>query len=400
MRAGVPSLLLLFSCVSACSPASADPASFGNEGGTLSSTGGASGAPGSGGNAAGSGGNGAGTGGSAGAAGAAGGGAAGMQGGDVGSITFEEVSAFRGAAPGAYTITHDDLCDYTIDSLFDIAEPELNARGLHAAFGAIVERCVERDLWDKVNGMIERGHEIMNHSWTHLDIGQGASISEQIDQATTVLDENLPSRSNFFIFPYDSFTDEAVARLGELGYLGARAGTKGLNEPDFTDALRVKFDVYGGENSIYESQGDILKYYVDLAISEHGWAMRELHGIADQTFFPVSVEDYKNHLDYIAAKVESGELLVDTPTNIIRYRFARQDCGVPSVSGNSLAFASPSAQCTANATTLTVVITTGVDVEVLYATQAGKACTTKKLGPKRYAVDLDPGAGSALISGD
>ncbi len=399
MRAGVPSLLLLFSCALGCSANGADGSGFGSEGGTLSSAGGAGGSAGVAGDGGQASGGAAGSSGSAGA-GDAGGGAGGMQGGDVGVITIEEVAPFRGAAAGAYTIMHDDLCDYTIDSLFDIAEPELNARGLHAAFGAIVERCVERDLWTKVHALVDEGHEIMNHSWTHLDIGQGASFSEQIDQAQTVLDENLPSPSSFFIFPYDSFTDDAVNHLGSIGYLGARAGTKGLNEPDFTDALRVKFDVYGGENSIYESQGDILKYYVDLAISERGWAVRELHGIADQTFFPVPVEDYKAHLDYVASKVESGELLVDTPTNIIHYRFARQYCGTPAVSGNSLAFPSPSAPCTDQGSLLTVVIGTEVDVTTLYATQGDKDCVTKKLGSKRYAVDVDPSAGSALISGD
>jgi hypothetical protein len=322
------------------------------------------------------------------------------QGGDIGTLTALGVANFRGATQGAYTIMHDDLCDYNIDSLFDVAEPELNARGLHAAFGVIVERCVERDLWGKVNAVLAHGHEIMNHTWTHLDIGLGASISEQIDQATTVLNENLPAPSDFFIFPYDSFTDEAVNHLVSLGYLGARAGTKGLNEPDFSDAMRIKFDVFGGENSIYESQGDILKYYVDLAISERGWAVREFHGIADQTFDPIPIADYLVHLDYVKDKVESGELLVDTPTNIIHYRLAREFCGTPSASGNHVSFRGGTAECAGPATTLTVILTTTVDATTLYATQDGDACTTKKLGPMRYAVDLDPNAGEATISGD
>src|SRR5688572_10454895 len=164
MRAGVLALLLVVPCAAGCGPVGGRetvPASGG--------TGNTAGTAGSGGASAGA----AGSGGSAGVSAGAGGTGEVMQGGDVGQITVESVAPFRGAATGAYTIMHDDLCDYNIDSLFDVAEPELNERGLRAAFGVIVQRCQERGIWNRVNGLVERGHEIMNHSWTHLDIGIG-----------------------------------------------------------------------------------------------------------------------------------------------------------------------------------------------------------------------------------
>jgi peptidoglycan/xylan/chitin deacetylase (PgdA/CDA1 family) len=389
MRAGVLSLLLVVPIAAGCSAAPDTlPVSSGSSG-----TGGQAGA-GSGGQASG------------GSAGSAGGGSAGfggaLAGGDVGAIGVESVAQFRGAAQGAYTIMHDDLCDYNIDSLFDVAEPMLNERGLNAAFGVIVQRCEERMIWNRVNALIANGHEIMNHTWTHLDVGApGANIAEQVDQATTVLNQNLTSGpAKFFIFPYDSFTDDVVAHLATLGYSGARAGTKGLNQADFGDGLRVMFDVYGGENSIYMEQGDILKYYVDLAISDAGWAVREFHGIADQTFEPVPVADYEAHLDYVKEKVDAGQLWVDTPSSVINYRFARMHCGSASASGNSVSFATTDSQCPTFPGTLSVVLTTGVDVTTLYAQQQGMMRTTKKLGPNRYAADIDPMAGPALISGD
>ncbi len=395
MRAGVLSLLLALPCAAGCGPVggveTADPAGGGgNSAGTAGNAGGGS----------------AGSAGAAGAAGTAGGsggsGGSLVQGGDVGAITVEGVAPFRGAATGAYTIMHDDLCDYNIDSLFDVAEVELNERGLRAAFGVIVQRCVERALWSKVNAMVDNGHEIMNHSWTHLDIGlPETSVAEQVDQATTVLNQNLThGPAKFFIFPYDSFTDEVVAHLGTLGYSGARAGAKGLNQADFGDGLRVMFDVYGGENSIYIEQGDILKYYVDLAIQDGGWAVREFHGIADQTFEPIPVVDYEAHLDYVKSKVDANELWVDTPSSVINYRFARMHCGSPVASGNGLSFPTTDPQCPSFPSTVSVIITTAVDVTTLYAVQQGLQRTTKKLGPSRYTADIDPMAGTATISGD
>jgi peptidoglycan/xylan/chitin deacetylase (PgdA/CDA1 family) len=321
---------------------------------------------------------------------------------DLGAITVESIATWRGDALGAYTIIHDDICDYTIDSLFDVAEPELTARQLRSAFGAIVSRCEERDLWDRLEAMRQNGHEIINHTWDHKDIVEEAAIAPlmlEIDQATQVLDMNLVGqKTSFFIFPYDSFNDAAVQHLGSLGYLGARAGDKGVNDADFPDGLRVMFDVYGGENSIYDGQGDILKIYVDLAISEGGWSVREFHGIADMTFFAMDLQAYRDHLDYVKARVDAGELWVDTPSEVVRYRFARQHCGSPRASGYALSFA-PSPECDRYATPLSVVITTSVDAPSVLVAQQGTVQPGKRLAANRFLIDIDPKLGPAAVGG-
>lgn len=320
---------------------------------------------------------------------------------DLGALGVESVTTWRGDAQGAYTIIHDDICDYTIDSLFDIAGPELTMRGLRAAFGAIVSRCEERELWDELEVLRASGHEIINHSWDHQDIVlQAPPLDVQMDQATQVLDANLVGqKTSFYIFPYDSFDDAAVQHLGALGYLGARAGEKGVNDKDFPDGLRVMFDVYGGEHSIYDGEGDILQIYVDLAISQGGWSVREFHGVADNTFFPIEVEAYRVHLDYAKSKVESGELWVDTPTAVVRYRFARQYCGLPVTSGYSVGFANPSADCLRYAAPLSVIVTTAVDAPSVLVAQGAVMQASKKLGPNRFLVEIDPSLGPAALGG-
>ena len=67
----------------------------------------------------------------------------------------------------------------------------------------------------------------------------------------------LPSQGTFFIFPYDSYDEPALAHLVALGFLGARAGVKGgpPNTPDSLDDFRLTYDVYGPGFSRYRQQG-------------------------------------------------------------------------------------------------------------------------------------------------
>ncbi|HWZ88217.1 MAG TPA: polysaccharide deacetylase family protein [Polyangiaceae bacterium] len=322
---------------------------------------------------------------------------------NVGVITVEGVSTWKGNATAAYTIIHDDACDYTLDSLFKVADPELVKRGLRAGFGAIVERCQERPgVWAEVETLVSHGHEILCHSWTHPDfIDQSPDLSIEIDQATNVLAANIPDQKlEYFIFPYDSFTQPMIDHLGQVGYTGARAGTKGVTPADFSDPLREDFDVYNDENSIYyPAYPDVLKAYVDDAISQQGWAIRELHGVADASWEPIPLADYQAHLDYVKAKVDEGALWVDTPSTVGHYRFARQYCGVPSVNGAELRFPPPSSQCTANATALSVIVDTEIDTATLNASQNGNALPTQRLAANRFLVDVDPTLGAVVLMG-
>jgi peptidoglycan/xylan/chitin deacetylase (PgdA/CDA1 family) len=322
---------------------------------------------------------------------------------NVGQITLEGISTWKENATAAYSIIHDDACDYTLDSLFTIADPELTSRGLRAGFGAIVERCQERSVWSKVETLVSHGHEILCHSWTHPDFVIATpppDLSIEIDQATNVLAANIPDQKlEYFIFPFDSFTQDMVDRLGAIGYTGARAGLKGVTPLDFTDPLREDFDVYNDENSIYyPANPDVLSAYVDDAISKKGWAIRELHGINDMSWEPIPTADYEAHLDYVKSKVDSGDLWVDTPSTVGHYRFARQYC-VPAVDGSVLSFPSPSQTCLANATVVSVIVDTEIDATTLNATQNGKALDTKRLDSKRYLVDINPAFGPAVLQG-
>jgi hypothetical protein len=335
-----------------------------------------------------------------GAAGTAGGGASGGVGGNDVGMTGAQVTAWRDGALAAYTIIHDDVCAENLDSVFDIADPELSARGLRAGFGAIVGNCVDRGLWDSLETLREHGHEIVCHTWGHPNLVEdtGADLNLELDQATAMLDASLVGQATtYFIFPYDAFSDALIARLDALGYLGARAGERGLNPTEFSDPLRNQFDVWGA--TAYAEGPEGLQEYVDEAITNGGWANREFHAVGTEAWEPVPAADYTAHLDYVKSKVDAGELWMDTPSAVVRYRFARAQCGAPVVAAGSIDFPAATPDCSKYATELSVELLTTTDPTALVVTQAGAALSAVKLAPSRFRVNVDPTKGPAYVGG-
>ena len=145
----------------------------------------------------------------------------------------------------------------------------------------------------------------------------------------------------------------------------------------------------------------VLKQYVDDTITRKGWAVREFHGFTDDpsVFEALSVEDYKTHLDYLTSKVASHDLWVEGPTPVLKYRFAREKCPLPSFAGGSLKFAAPSDECSKYATVVSYLVATsdGSDPASLAVRQGGVMLPGRKLGPGSFVVDADPSKGDAQL---
>ncbi|MCK5921116.1 MAG: hypothetical protein KAG66_09250, partial [Methylococcales bacterium] len=177
---------------------------------------------------------------------------------------------------------------------------------------------------------------------------------------------------------------------------------------DIDDPLapfRARFDAFyedptTGQNthSIYNSQGDVLKAYVDDAIQKGGWAVRELHGIEDNYWGSVSLAKYRQHLDYVATKVQSNKIWMDTFSNVTRYRASRTYCGDATAENGAIIFSMDSSVgCTQYATPLSVIVTvTGVDA--IKVTQNAVELPVKPLGSEKYLLEIDPIAGPAYVT--
>lgn len=338
-------------------------------------------------------------------------------------FVVEGVTTWRHDAVAAYTIFHDDTCNGGVDNQFDVAEPALTSRNLVASFGAIAADCEQRDLWDELQILRDHGHEIANHSFSHERLTDGdVNLDQEIDEAHHLLSQNLTDFTpTFFIFPYDAFNDELLERLSALDYLGARAGGRGHSPGDFSDPFRIQFDVYGPGYSVYvESSGTpcaettagedwsetpedcrayIMNQYVEDLIASGGYGIRELHSLENEAWEPIPTAEYEAHLDFLVDKVEAKQVWVATASDAIRYRFAREICLLPVVSGDELRFGNLGPDCTRFATGLTYRLSplSGEPTSIT-ALQGDVQLPTEPVGDGSFLVTADPKAGPVVLS--
>jgi hypothetical protein len=337
---------------------------------------------------------------------------AGAAGAQVGTVTVIGVTKWKQDAKAAYSIIHDDLCDPTRDSLFTEADRELSARGLRAGFGTIVGDCESRAIWDKVQIVKDHGHEILSHTWAHYDLVRGTDrngatvsvdLNRELNQAASTLNQRLrEQRTSYFIFPYDSFNDQLVSSLSGAGYIAARAGERGLNGHTFDDAFRNKFDAWGASYIDHSSGGSsdpsVLSQYVDAAIDSGGWGNRELHSIG-AAGWEIELATYQAHLDYLKSNVTSGQLWVDNPSTVVRYRYAREACALPLGGASLLTPPAPSAECSKWATELTLRVNVSGAFNTLHLKQGQRRQSYARTAAGDFLIDVDPSAGNVLLGG-
>ncbi len=299
-------------------------------------------------------------------------------------ITNVRVATWKGDAQAAYSIIHDDFCAGNFDTDGQIKHwHELSDRGLVAGFGAITSFCDTR-YWEEMQKMTAAGMEIINHTHTHPSpvstpphpdglLSPGVNLDQELGTSNQTLHSHGIDAS-YFVFPLDKSNDDILGRVADMGYLGARGGEgRKINAADLkvvNDELapfRANFDCYNihqaGEANCSKHDGPtplaILDLYLDDAINNHGWALRELHGIGENDSWGwVSVQDYRAHLHYVKSKVDSGAVWMATPSNVTRYWAARAYCGTPSHSTGQLEFDNPLSPCINKyATPLDVVVT-------------------------------------------
>jgi peptidoglycan/xylan/chitin deacetylase (PgdA/CDA1 family) len=333
----------------------------------------------------------------------------------AGSFTYEKIATWADDAKAAYTMIHDDFCGAQLHGIQENAIPAAEVTGVKLGIGTIAGECEDNQSWNLVTDAEMRGHEIVNHSYTHINITAENSAHEVAD-AKSMFDSHTANPITFFVYPYDYFTSATIASVGTAGHIGARGGLRddndGFNNPPINGAdpvkdLEVEFDVWPRSYSKYALffPEEMLKVHVFNAIERGGWAMREFHSVmpdgADPTqhgFGPIEVSAYKRHLAFLRDAWDKGILWTAPPSTIVRYRHARAACKA-SVSGDMITFDTSMSDCTKYATPLSVIVTTSNDVPRIDGTQGGEPVLTRKLGPSRFSVTADPTKGAVSLTG-
>ena len=280
-----------------------------------------------------------------------------------------------------------------------------------------VDACESASLWDVVRDAEAKGNEIANHSYTHPTITvENAAV--EVAQAREDMQAEVTNPVEFYIFPFDFWTDGTLAAVEAAGHIGARAGNRddndGFDNPPLNDAtpgndLEVEFDVWPRTYSKYASYfpEDILSIHAWHAMNTGKWAVREFHSVSEsddppqdgsEGFGPVPISVYEDHLDFLAMARDHNMLWTANPSTVIRYRHARTACGA-SVNGSTIEFDTSNQECVDFHTPISVIIETENDVEGVSATQAGEPVRVRKIGTREFAVTADPTLGNVEIDG-
>ncbi|WP_035059320.1 carbohydrate-binding protein [Andreprevotia chitinilytica] len=332
-------------------------------------------------------------------------------------VSGAHYTTWAGGAKGAYSLVHDDLCAYITDGQISHADPELTKRGLRAAFGIISVGCADYH-WQAAKQFIAHGHEIYDHTRNHYNANTASwnndvEIKNSVTDIAARLDGYTPS---FFAWPSDIAPDAPLAYLRtQPNYLGGRAPSRvdptgniiygtaaGVNDANFTDPFQIKWDLFtnSGIWSLYPQGSEILNLHVDAAIAQGGWALRTAHGVEDSSWESIPLARYTAHLDYVKSKVDSGDLWMAPPSDVIRYRFARQYCTptlITDAAGQGVVHVDANADCQRYATALTLDVATDRAVTSAAASQAGKAVNVKQLDASHYRVTFNATGGDVSL---
>ena len=248
------------------------------------------------------------------------------------NVLQSQVASFAnwfGNKKGAYTLVHDDYGDVSTVGITQYADSMAFNRGIKFCFGAITSVCDAAD-WLKAKQLITHGHECINHShnhycsqpvpWCPSQVYGSSNFPTELDLSSNLIASNTGVQPRFFINPYDLLNESVNTRLKTLGYIGVRGGSQEvLNTNSFTDFFHLNYFVFTPTTNTLSN----LNNAIDLAIASQGYAMREVHGVGDQSWATVPVTTYGAHLDYVKTKILSGDIWNATATEAITYKMQR-----------------------------------------------------------------------------
>jgi len=332
------------------------------------------------------------------------------------------IAPYKGDTRGAYTLVQDDFGAYHARGLEMYSDTIAFNRGIPFCFATITKECDAND-WKKANEMIKHGHQILNHSHSHL-CGQPQSwctfgdwdendFAVEIDQSTELIQTNTDVHPAFFVFPFDLFTDTMITYLAAKGYAGTRAGAQNqLQMYSPLNPLRINYAVYRPDQPY-----TVFTQFAEQAIAKKGWAVRVMHGVADDSWGALTVEQYRAHIDYLKEKSDQGLLWVATMSDVLWYmtqkakyqievgkenqdqykiyRFSFANTTTAQVYNQEEKANEKTLQLTSTVKTLTVVIAQG-DYKITKITQKDKPLHYE-YRPGKLMIDANPEAGEVIV---
>ena len=171
--------------------------------------------------------------------------------------------------------------------------------------------------WEEWRDAANRGFEIANHSMFHRDSQKlhGSDFDVSIDQAKEMIEKNIGRKVTAYIFPHDSYNDEAVSRaLKEHEVVRTREFLQSFYN-------RTVGVVYGGPKFSVATANRL----IDIGIKRQLWIVANCHGVTTKrgilSFKSITPSFLEAHLAYIHSR--GDDIWVDTFSNVFEYMSLR-----------------------------------------------------------------------------
>lgn len=207
-------------------------------------------------------------------------------------------------------------------SFYKIAEL-YEVHGLQACFNVIasghlpgfqaVDQWILPELmgsFDDWNALQDRGHEIMPHSWQHLNLAKQtqekaeALITKCLDYFSEHL-QGFQASNAVFNFPFNASTPELEAfTLTKVRALRSYGETAVNPIPSSPDPVRLGCRSKGPDNIDHWVEQQINAFLV----SSGGWLVLNLHGLDDEGWGPISTTFLVNLLNRLV-KADNLEIM-------------------------------------------------------------------------------------------
>jgi len=241
--------------------------------------------------------------------------------------------------------------------------------------------------WEEWKDADNRGFEIANHSMYHRDAKKlhGDDFDTCMDQARDIIEQSTGHKVMSFVFPHDSYTDEAVSRALRLH--------KVIRTKEFLQSYykRTVDIVLGGPNVSLKTANRL----VDIGIKRRLWLIAKCHGVTEKrsmrSFKSITPEFLDKNLAYIHSKAD--DVWVDTFYNVFSYLSLRTKTKInikdfSAASAEFVVHADTSDKQLSNPLTVVLNIPAGAKVSLVQAAD-GHVLKSWSCAADKWCVDVD-----------
>jgi peptidoglycan/xylan/chitin deacetylase (PgdA/CDA1 family) len=186
--------------------------------------------------------------------------------------------------------------------------------------GSITEKWISADLvgnFDDWNKLKDRGHEVMPHSWEHINLTEVplAEAKENIEKCLEYFEKNLigynPAEA-VYNFAYNSSNQELddyalrKVRAIRTGGWSVLKNTKYNELPGYFSQRRLGCWSYGPQNCDSYVEAEVNEFLSGIG----GWLILNLHGLDNEGWGPISTK----YLDVLLKRLVNIENLAILPT--------------------------------------------------------------------------------------